>query len=127
MNKRVLIVEDEILIALDLEDALSEAGYVIAGIAADRQEALSLAPQADVALVDLNLRDGPTGLGIGMDLAAKFGVRVLFLTANPSSVGTHASGAIGCLDKPCLPEHVRQAIDFAVEQGQAPVHLRLFS
>lgn len=124
-----MIVEDEILVALDLEDALTEAGYSIAGIAADRQEALALAPTADVALVDLNLRDGPTGVGIGIDLAEKFGVRVVFLTANPSSIGTCA-GAIGCLDKPCLPEHVCEAIDFAVERHRAtrpPGHLKLFS
>ncbi len=130
MTKRVLIVEDEILVALDLEDALSEAGYSIAGIAADRQEALALAAKADVALVDLNLRDGPTGVGIGMDLAERYGVRVVFLTANPSSVGASAGGAVGCLDKPCLPEHVCEAIDFAVERdraGRAPCHLKLFS
>ena len=82
-----------------------------------------------MALVDLNLRDGPTGVGIGMDLAEQ-GVRVVFLTANPSSVGASAGSAVGCLDKPCLPEHVCEAIDFAVERDQAkraPSYLKLFS
>ena len=129
MTKRVLIVEDEILVALDLEDALVEAGYEIAGIAADRVEAMALAADADVALVDLNLRDGPTGIGIGMDLSVKFGVRVLFLTANPSSVATGVAGAVGCLGKPCEPSAVCDAIDFATARGKAthaPGALKLF-
>ena len=126
MSKRVLIVEDEILVALDLEDALVSAGYEVVGIAADRREALALAHDADVALVDLNLRDGPTGIGIGMDLSGK-GVRVLFLTANPSTVVAGVVGAVGCLDKPCLPAEVCLAIDFAMHgrTGTPPGHLRL--
>ena len=130
MAKRVLIVEDEILVALDLEDALVEAGYEIVGIAADRTEALSLAHEADVALIDLNLRDGPTGISIGMDLSDRFGVRVLFLTANPSSVSTGVAGAVGCLGKPCPPSAVCQAIDFATARDQAaraPIDLKLFN
>ena len=130
MSKRVLIVEDEILVALDLEDALVDAGYEVAGIAADRKEALAMAHDADVALVDLNLRDGPTGIGIGMDLSEQFGVRVLFLTANPSSVTAGVPGAVGCLGKPCPPAEVCQAIDFAIARGRlgsVPGHLKLFS
>lgn len=130
MTKRVLIVEDEILVALDLEDALTDAGYAIAGIAADRAEALALASKADIALVDLNLRDGATGVSVGMDLAETFGVRVVFLTANPSSAEAGARSAVGCLDKPCLPEHVCEAMDFAGSRdsaGRTPNYLKLFS
>lgn len=129
MAKRVLIVEDEILVALDMEDALVDAGYEIVGIAADRREALSMASHADVALVDLNLRDGPTGIGIGMELSGTFGVHVLFLTANPASITTAVTGTVGCLGKPCPPAEICAAIDFAIERQTraAPAALNLFS
>ena len=101
MTKRVLIVEDEIFTALDLEDELLSHGYEVVGIAADRKEALRLADRADVALVDVNLRDGPTGVGVGVTLAREYGVQVLFLTANPAMVAERAPDAVGCLGKPC--------------------------
>ena len=116
MSKRVLIVEDEILVALDLEDALTDAGYKVVGIAADRHEAMALACDVDVALVDVNLRDGPTGVAIGFTLAEDHGVQVLFLTANPSSVGDTGRRAVGCLSKPCAPASICEAIEFATQQ-----------
>ena len=50
-----------------------------------------------------------------VQLSDKFGVRVLFLTANPSSITMAVTGTVGCLGKPCPPEEVCAAIDFAIE------------
>ncbi|MGE0725779.1 MAG: response regulator, partial [Alphaproteobacteria bacterium] len=62
MGARILIVEDEILVAMELEYILREAGHDVAGIAADTSSVGRLAaPDIDLALVDLNLRDGVTG------------------------------------------------------------------
>jgi DNA-binding response OmpR family regulator len=124
---RVLIVEDEILVALDLEDALTSLGYEVVGIAPDTSEALRLAAQADVALVDVHLRDGQTGIAVGMELSRDYGVRVLFLTANPSLLGNGVPGAVGSLGKPCEPEAIHAAIEFASRgRPTAPRELRLF-
>ena len=127
MSKQVLIVEDEIFVALDLEEALEGAGYSVVGIAADRAEALRQAGAADVALVDLNLRDGPTGVALGMELAAR-GIQVLFLTANMSTIASGVAGAVGCLGKPCPPEAVCAAVEFATtrDQRHIPDALTLF-
>ena len=128
MSKRVLIVEDEILVALDLEDALVGLGYEVVGIAADTREAIRLAGNADVALVDVNLRDGQTGVSIGMYLSQKHGVQVLFLTANPSQLGAGVPGAVGSLGKPCEVDAIHAAIEFAADSQRvcAPRELRLF-
>ena len=123
---RVLIVEDEIFTALDLEEALVEAGYQVAGIACDREEAVALGSHADVALVDINLRDGPTGVLIGGDLAGQFGVQVLFLTANATAVAASAAGALGCLEKPCMTAAVCAAVNYAATRRDPPQSLRLF-
>lgn len=61
MNKKVLIVEDEIFVALEIEQIVEDAGFAVSAIAADRESALMAANDCDIALVDLNLRDGPTG------------------------------------------------------------------
>lgn len=97
---RTLIVEDEIFVALDLERILEDRGYDVVGIAADRQEALAHGARCDVAFVDINLRDGPTGPEIARTLASEHGVKIVFVTANPAQIGASASSAICYVRKP---------------------------
>ena len=99
MSKTALIVEDEIFVALDLERILTDAGYRVCAIAADRQEALEAAPECAFAFVDVNLRDGPTGPEIARRIAADYGVKVVFVTANPAQIGASDS-ALGFVRKP---------------------------
>ena len=68
--------------------------------------ALALASKADIALVDLNLRDGPSGIGIGKILAQTHGVTVIFMTANPSQLGDGVSGTVGVLPKPATEREI---------------------
>lgn len=99
MTKTALIVEDEIFVALDLERILTDAGYEVAAIAADSETALEAAPRCGFAFVDVNLRDGPTGPTIAETIAREHGVKVVFVTANPSQI-TPASGGLGYIRKP---------------------------
>lgn len=94
-----LIVEDEIFVALDLERILTDAGYAVTAIAADRDAALAAAGTCEIAFVDINLRDGPTGPAIAQELACKHGVKVVFVTANPTQIGT-PTDALGYIRKP---------------------------
>nr|MDQ2879154.1 response regulator [Pseudomonadota bacterium] len=88
MSKIALIVEDEIFVALDLERILVEAGYTVAGIAADSQAAMEIGRACQIAFVDVNLRDGPTGPDIAARLARDHDVKVVFVTANPAQIAT---------------------------------------
>ncbi len=131
MTCRILVVEDEIFVATEIEHIIDDMGYETAGIAADQTSALALANQTDVALVDLNLIDGPTGIAIGRKLAQQ-GVSVLFMTANPSQLGEGVPGTIGVMPKPVIDQELRAAVEFAVAQHEAknatpPRRLRLFS
>lgn len=110
MNKKVLIVEDEIFVALEIEQIVEDAGFAVSAIAADRESALMAANDCDIALVDLNLRDGPTGPGIGMELAARYGVRVIYVTANPAQVGVAAEAALGVITKPFRPHSIAETL-----------------
>ncbi len=73
----ILIVEDEMFLALDIENILQSGGYTVAGIAADRAEALAAAEGAKIAFIDVNLRDGPTGPDIARELAELHGITVV--------------------------------------------------
>jgi two-component system, response regulator PdtaR len=99
MPQTALIVEDEIFVALDLERILIDAGYTVAGIAADADAAMRAAPGCTFAFVDVNLRDGATGPEIAQRIHREHGVRVVFVTANPSQIADPAS-ALGYIRKP---------------------------
>ncbi|PZM09676.1 response regulator [Rhizobium tubonense] len=114
MDQKVLIVEDEMLIALDLEDMVESNGMSVAGIANDMVHAMAAAPFADIALVDVNLSDGATGPEIGRMLAEKFGIAVIFMTANPEMVAEGVAGTLGVVRKPVAPRVVEQSLKYAV-------------
>lgn len=72
MTPKILIVEDEMLVALELESILAESGFEPVGIAPDLTTAEEFFGETiDLALVDLNLRDGLTGPQIGKLLSEK--------------------------------------------------------
>ena len=99
MSATALIVEDEIFVALDLERILTDAGYRVAAIAADSDGALEAARDCQFALVDVNLRDGATGPGLATTLTRDYGLKVIFVTANPAQIGD-GKGALGYIRKP---------------------------
>lgn len=132
MVGRVLIVEDEILVALDIESALLDLGIEVVGIATDSQTALRYAQEADFALVDVNLRDGHTGPSIGRKLAREYGVRVIFVTANPAQLGGGVEGTMGVMTKPFSDRSISATIDYLSKSAkrinaEPPAELQLFN
>ncbi|MFY8074769.1 MAG: response regulator [Sphingorhabdus lacus] len=132
-DNRILIVEDEFIVALNLRQIMSNMGFDVIGIAPDAATAEQLAQRKpDIALVDLNLRDGPTGPEIGARLSQKYGTTVLFLTANASQLRDGIKGTIGVLSKPVDEQAIGTVLDFLVkhrvgEPASPPPSLRLFS
>lgn len=131
MGSRILIVEDEIFVAIEIEHVVEQLGHVAIGIAPDKGAALRHAGKFDVALVDLNLRDGPTGVEIGQTLARDHGATVLFMTANPAQLGDGISDTLGVIAKPVADSELRQAISFAVarhhgQDADAPMRMKRF-
>jgi two-component system, response regulator PdtaR len=114
---RILIVEDEILIAFELESLLEDEGYDAAGIAATLTDALDLARELspDLALVDVHLADGPTGVEVARALTGR-GVTVLFMTANAKRIPDDFAGAIGVIAKPYTERSVRSAVQYVMDR-----------
>ncbi|TAX63652.1 response regulator [Rhizobium leguminosarum] len=92
MDECVLIVEDEPLIASDLEDQLHQLGYLTSGRADDFDSARRLAPYSSIALVDVNLADGTTGPRIAEYLPGEFGTAVAMVTGNSEAVERDLKG-----------------------------------
>lgn len=114
MPTRILIVEDEMLVAFELESILEDLGHEAVGIVADLEAAEGYFEEPlDLALVDLNLRDGLTGPQIGARLGAN-GVTVVFITANPGLLQGQVAGAIGVITKPTDEPTVKAAVDYAL-------------
>lgn len=123
---KILIVEDEFLVALQLEDILADGGHEVVGIVPDAQSLGSLVQVPDVALVDLNLRDGLTGPAIVRDLSERYGARIIYVTANPGQIDEPAATALGIVQKPFTRQTILSAIAYALcdgASGERPAEL----
>ncbi len=118
---RVFVVEDETLLQMQLEVFLEEAGHLMVGSATSLAEALAEAvpSRPDLALVDIHLADGPTGVEVGRLLAER-GIPVVFMTANARRIPGDFSGAIGIISKPYSQAGVAEALRFLVGAVKNP-------
>jgi DNA-binding response OmpR family regulator len=115
MSYNVLIVEDQPLIALNLQDAIEELGHNAVGIAKNMYQAFMMAGNVDMALVDVNLEDGPTGPIVGRTLA-EADVAVLFMTSDPGALRGGVPGTLGVIQKPVLDLGLVAAIQYAAHR-----------
>lgn len=123
---KVLIVEDEFLVALQLEDILADGGHAVLGVCPDMASLGLVGEAPDVALVDLNLRDGLTGPAIARDLAGRYGSHVIYVTANPGQIDLPASTALGIVQKPFTRQAILAAISYALSsqaEAERPAEL----
>lgn len=100
-------------LAMNLESELQMLGQHVVGMAADAEEALAVAQTAspDLALVDVNLRDGLTGPQIAAELV-KMQILVVFVTGSADLVPPDHAGALGIIEKPWRPKTIEQLIPF---------------
>jgi DNA-binding response OmpR family regulator len=126
-HPRVLIVEDDALIAMDVEEALQSAGYIVCGIAASETEALAMAIRThpDFAVVDISLSPGD-GRVVARELWRIHHTAVLFATGQCEELrGLLNSGAIACLPKPYQAAAVPRALHVIdeISHGHSPERL----
>jgi DNA-binding response OmpR family regulator len=131
MRHKVLIIEDQFLIAMAIEDAVAALGYEVVGIAASRNQALDYLEEVDVALVDINLLDGASGIQIARELS-RHGTTIVFMTANPEAVATGIEGALGVISKPVDDGDLARVLKFVAMRREGrnppcPRNLKLFA
>jgi CheY-like chemotaxis protein len=112
---RILIVEDEFFIALDIQAILEADGHSVVGVAVSAEEAVESAQALlpDVVLMDVRLARGSDGVEAARKIRAQLNIKSVFVTANIDS-GTRERAAsadpIGFVEKPVTTERLRQAL-----------------
>jgi len=119
---KVLIVEDEALLAMELESLVEEAGHSVVGWATSSAEAKTMvdAVEADIAFVDIHLSDGPSGVDVAEYISEKKSSMVVFMTANPKRIPDHFAGAIGVIAKPYTMNGLTSALRYLQEGVRRP-------
>ena len=110
---KVMIVEDEMLLAMELESEVEMAGHEILGVAMNHQDALALIDggRPDFAFVDIHLSDGPTGLEVGRKLA-NASIPYVFVSGNIKRIPDDFVGAMGAIEKPYTVNGMKNALDY---------------
>ena len=118
-NPRILVVEDDFLVASEIEVALGLAGFAVTGVADSADEAIALAQSTrpDLAIVDIRLNGVRDGVDAALVLFREYAIPCVFATAHADeTVRARAAAAspLGWVQKPytmpLLIETVRQAL-----------------
>ena len=115
MGASVLIVEDQVLIAIHLQDLVEEAGHRVSAIAHEASQAVAAAARQrpTFAIMDLRLANDSSGIDAAKQLYESFGVRSLFVSANIDEDVKRqvaASRPLGFIGKPFLAAEVIAAV-----------------
>jgi diguanylate cyclase (GGDEF)-like protein len=125
----ILLVEDEGLIARDLEDTLTRLGYRVSGIASEGTEAIEMARELHPQLVvmDVSLRGDVDGIEAACAIQEDAPVPVIFLTGHSDTETLQRAvltGPLGYLIKPFQEDDLRAAIEVAIHKHRADIERR---
>jgi len=110
--RRALIVEDEIMVALDLEATMSALGFDVCGLAPSAREAraVAMSDEPDIVLMDVNLEGGREGIEAARWLREVCGTAVVFVTSyTVERIHEQVPGA-PVLSKPVHRQHLADAV-----------------
>jgi DNA-binding NtrC family response regulator len=118
-SARILVVEDEAVVALDVEDRLRRLGHQVVGTADSSASALALAAEVrpDLVLMDIALRDGGDGIAAAERLRAELAVPVVFVTAFADAETLERAKRVsphGYIVKPFDERDLRATIEIAL-------------
>lgn len=117
LASRIMIIEDEPIIALDLENLVSELGHKVVATASTRDEAIAKAhsERPGLILADINLGEGGSGIDAVTEILNSFDIPVIFITAYPEKLLTgERPEPTYLIAKPFLPETVQATVGQAL-------------
>lgn len=117
LRTQVLIIEDEPIIAADIEGLVEDLGHDVVGIAATHKEAVKIAKsiQPGLILADVQLADGSSGIEAVGEILSQYDLPVIFITAFPERLLTGMEEEPTYLiSKPFRPDNVKAAISQAL-------------
>lgn len=118
---KILIVEDEAIIALDIEFCVKSLGYVVCGLCSDYSSAVDHIKKhkPDLVLLDINLNHSKSGIELANYLRLNHNIPYVFITAfNDEKTFNEALGSspYGYITKPYQKEHLRNAISISLNK-----------
>ncbi len=128
-KKKVLIVEDEKIVALDLRSILKSAGYSVAGEVSTGKQAIAAAEEQapDIILMDISLKGTMSGVEAAKFIIDQFDIPIIFLTANSDSktleLAKHVS-AYGYILKPFDERDIRTTVELVLYKHLAEVQVK---
>lgn len=117
LTSRILIIEDEPIIALDLESLVADLGHTVVASATTRDQAVreALTHRPGLILADINLGEGGSGIDAVSEILGSFEVPVIFITAYPEKLLTgERPEPTYLIAKPFLPETVQATVGQAL-------------
>jgi CheY-like chemotaxis protein len=117
LTQRVLVVEDNPILALEIGSLVTDMGHVVCGTAANEREALELAEteRPTLALLDVRLADGDNGIAVARALRQQKALRTIFVTAFDDELLERDARHLGqVVRKPFTADAVKAAISRAV-------------
>lgn len=127
--KHILVVEDERIVALDIQRTLIELGYTVPRTAATAEDAIRFASDLcpDLVLMDIRIKGERDGIETAQILRTRFGVPIVYLTAHADAATVErAKGTepLGYLLKPVKPGELRSTIEIALYRHEMDRRLR---
>ncbi|MGA7720337.1 MAG: response regulator [Ignavibacteriaceae bacterium] len=115
-NNKILIVEDEAIIALEIEDRLLTMGYEVCGSASSGEKAILLAEKnnPDIILMDIKLKGDLSGIETANIIFEKFKIPSIYLTAfmdDSAAAKNNGTAKRQYLTKPIVEDELRKAIE----------------
>lgn len=122
-GSKIFVVEDEFIIADDIQEGLKDLGYTVCGMAASGEEAIRKIKEAgpDLVLMDIFLKGEMDGIETADMVRTEYGIPVVYLTAyaNPDVLErAKITGAFGYLIKPFTDRELHAAIEMAIYNHQ---------
>jgi PAS domain S-box-containing protein len=118
---KILIAEDEQILAMDVRAQLSDLGYEVVGIASTGRQALRLSDERrpDLVLMDVQLHGTMDGITAASEIRSQFQIPVVFMTAfagEETLSRARSSGAYGYLPKPFEAKLLNATVSIALQQ-----------
>lgn len=133
---KILIVEDEIVVALSMHDILTDSGHEVLGIVRTAHEAMQLVRTAkpDLAFLNIDLADDVKGTDLARILRVDFDVPSIFVSGSLHEARAAPNVALGYIAKPCSPMLLTKSVELVkalrsgtpLEELHIPAGLTLF-
>jgi DNA-binding LytR/AlgR family response regulator len=129
---KILIVEDEILVASDIQESLESLGYTVQGMVDTAQKAIDAVENElpDLILMDINLKGEMTGIDAARQITKEHDVPIIYLTAN-TDLDTVSKAKValpyGYISKPFTDKDLRTNIEIAIFKFANDVKMKMES